>query len=268
MPQKIITPAPAKTSTSAVAANKLTKKKTPVKRHPSDPPPFIKQEISAHDMLVKRAKELANDVMCLVTDIKDDPAEDIHEEIRKILEVPLCMLVKIVVPDARQKLEEIVAASELGFIVSKSQNGTDMTDTVGNCYELKTSVYKKNGKCNFVWTVPSGKDGDQIREKLIRSAKKKTGGGGVICKVTNPKGQQLALYTLGSAFILEYFSRVTLPKNGFGNINFGSQRCEFCGEFHRVLKMQALSNFIDSGEKPQEWQWDELKNTPRNCKKK
>jgi len=161
----------------------------------------------------------------------------------KIIAVPLCKLVKMTIPNAHQKLDEVVFGAENGLDVQEHQHGADLKDADGNSFELKVSVCtKKNRKCNFNWNIPRGKIAEVRRFKLLASVREKTGGGGAILRVVDAFGALIAEFKFSEAFLLAYFNRLAFGASG--NHNLGCTRCRTCDGFHRLEKLRGANDIF------------------------
>lgn len=197
--------------------------------------------------LLERAKTLANLLSTFEKSLgvvlngeieaEDSPTRD---AVQNILQVSLCRLVKLLVPNVQRKIDEIIIASEMNMTVSKSEHGADMTDDDDNRFELKVSLCTKGKmpstyfKSNFNWPLPTGSD---ARERLLKQVEEKTGGkkGGVIFVAKTKTGIELNKYLFSGRFMLKYFQHLPLTDSGIHN--FGSARCVKCEKYHRLERM-------------------------------
>lgn len=175
-----------------------------------------------------------------------DDDDDDFLKVKEILEVPLCKIVKTIVPEVQRKIDEISLANELGFFVCKSERGADIEDGEGSFFEVKTSVCQagKNYKSNFIWPIPKGKgkggennNDDNTRKKLLEQVIMKTSGpkGGAYFIANTTRNQELNRYFLSREFLLLFFQHLVIPKSG--KYNFGSERCRKCNEYHRLKRL-------------------------------
>lgn len=192
----------------------------------------------------------------------DDNVSSIRNKTQQILQVPLCRLAKLLIPNVQRKIDEIVVASDLDMIVSKSEHGADMVDDLGNSFELKVSICTKNEKkpsenykSNIIWPIPPKKNGEDIskvRVRLLEQVSEKTNGekGGAIFILKTKSGVELNRYFFSGRFLLDYFEHLPL-KDGAKNHNFGSARCLVCEKYHRLermLKWDKEKRPIENGE--------------------
>lgn len=208
-----------------------------------------KQAQELADLIIKTHKSILNSCV--------DDDENVSDEIVQILQAPLCLLTKLIVPNVHQKVNEIIYISqqmktEDTLLLNQQQHGADITllSKKTGCsasIEHKRSICKsKTGRCNFNWPLPSRNlPTDERRKKLLQSIRNKTGGkeGHAILEVVNGLGKPLASYKLSGDFLLGYFSRIALGK--CDNHNLGCSRCKKCEDFHRLKKFQWLSNKLE-----------------------
>jgi hypothetical protein len=199
------------------------------------------------ESIVMEAEEVSEALIRLTTQLMGRP--DCIELVKNTLRVPLCVATKLIVPDARQKIDEYQVASRHGLIVSNNQNGPDAykdrTDGKRELWEIKSCLLTKHNRCNPCWPVPEllKTDGDTVtkRSKLVQSIADKTLHGGAIVVIKKEDGTFVKEYNLTSAFLVTYFTHVPI-KARTQTINMGSTMCNKCQTFHRLDMMQKLSD--------------------------
>lgn len=193
---------------------------------------------SVDSLMIKKAEELKI-LLCTFEPMLKECSEEDFVKVKEILASPLCKVIKTIVPQVQRKIDEIILANELGFLVCKSERGADIEDDEGNSYEVKTSICQslKNYKSNFVWPIPKGKNEDETRKKLLQQVLVKTEGpeGGVYFIANNIRGVELNRYFLSSQFVISFFQHLPLPKSG--TYNFGCERCITCNNYHRLTRL-------------------------------
>jgi len=208
--------------------------------------------------LVRLAKELETAYQEVRKDARERGLTSPDEEARAILAAPLCRFVKLLVPDAHQKIDEIVFAAEHPELaVSSHQHGADLSNAKGENFELKVSICKgKAQHCNFNWPIPTGANESERRKKLLASVKSKvTGAGGkAVFLVKNGIGDEISRFELSAGFLLAYFGRVKI--GSCDKHNFGCARCKVCKKFHRMEKIQEASVQYDKD--PNSVTWNEV----------
>jgi len=193
--------------------------------------------------------------------------EPIDPQIVALLQVPLCRLTKMLVPNAHTKMDEIVYAADHNLELNSATHGHDLRDKQGNHIERKVSVCTTRANyCNFNWNIPQAPTLEERRKKLLESIKEKTQGGFASLEVTDGDGRRLAEFTLCEGFLLEYFARITIEKSN--NHNMGCSRCKTCHKFHRLEKLQAASNGYPIDFMSEDEWVVFMKHTPSQCEKK
>lgn len=191
-------------------------------------------------------------LLLVIADVEKLPADDRGPYI-ETLSVLLCRLVKLLVPNSHQKLDEILLADELHLQVNPHPNGADLLDTEGNALEVKTSVLGKDGRCNFNWGLPRAPKKtpkDQYvtvrRARLLESIRTKTKGRGALLVIKDCHAVTVKRVELSHAFLMHYFALVPLDSYTTTNHNMGCTRCKQCGGFHRLEKLERASKNMDS----------------------
>ena len=228
---------------------------------------------STERFVLKEAKALASalekfELLLKVKYESGDITDALESKIYDRLSVPLCRITKKIVPSVQRKIDEIVYADEKKMTVCKEEHGADLEDVEGNRHELKVSTCKKgtNYKCNFNWPVPTGKNVDTRRSKLLYSVIEKTNGNSIVnldkilpYDVDEPvvyrggefkmiardiKGQTvLNEYSLSGPFVYHYFKK--LPDfPGSKVYNFGCERCVVCDEYHRLKRLKEYDTSL------------------------
>jgi hypothetical protein len=193
-----------------------------------------------------RIKSLADELDAVYRLVAAQPGDEPDARVVRALGVPLCRLVKMLIPDVHQKCDELVYAHDhaphLG--VEPGQNGADLRDArTGACFEHKKSVVRARAvRCNFNWPVSSPcLDKVERRARVLDSIAEKTAnGGGAVLRIVDAMDRELFVYRLDGAFLLEYFRRVPLGKCTVHNM--GGARCTTCKRFPRLDKLQAAND--------------------------
>lgn len=177
-----------------------------------------------------------------------DDLEEISEEIRILLQVPLCKVIRRVIPHVRTKIDEIIRANEENLQINLKLQGHDLF--IGEKhYEEKTSqVSKKSKKCNFLWPIPVGSSKEKRKENLLQSVDKKTSQGGAIFTIIDHMQKILKQYRFCHDFLMDYFDN--LPLSGTEKQhNFGSSFCWICKTCPRLEKLQIANNQFEQNTK-------------------
>lgn len=163
-----------------------------------------------------------------------------------LLRVAVCRLTQLFVPNAHQKLGEIVyAADHPEYTVSDETTGADLVSVDGTrAREHKVSKISK-GRCNFNWNLPGDKSmsDDTRRPLVLRNVANKVYDGDVALVVTSRSGATLREFTMSGRFVMEYFAR--LPLAGVSTKhNMGCTQCRVCSAFHRLVKLEDASRTL------------------------
>jgi hypothetical protein len=214
--------------------------------------------------LVQQAARIAKDLDVLYRAVQEAGGESPDQKVVDILAVPLCKIVRLLIPSVHQKIDEIVYAEEHKLVVQEKQHGADLKGSDGKSIELKTSKCTvRSPNCNFNWPLAACKNEVERKEKVLKSIKEKTGNGGeAVLIVKDGLDREIAKFRLSGVFLHEYFSRLTLGKSP--NYNMGCKRCGTCLKFHRLEKLQAASTLY--GQDPNSVDWGALlKPCPADC---
>lgn len=192
------------------------------------------------------------DAVEVITKHFADESRPIDPALVKQIGAPLCRLLKMLIPDVQQKMNEHIFVTEHPlFTISKHQHGHDLSDADGNHYEHKSATLAapRGGRAaaasaGFNWPVPAGATEDLRRAALLKSIREKVEGGGAYLEVKTKRGVRLHLCTLSDTFLVGYFSRVKIGKSN--NHRIGCTRCVDCGRFHKLEKLQAWSTEADA----------------------
>lgn len=180
-----------------------------------------------------------------------DSLEEIPEEIRLILEVPLCKVTRRVIPHVRTKIDEIIRADEENLNINLGLHGHDLFNGEDH-YEEKTSqVLKKTKKCNFLWPIPVGSSPEERKKKLLASVYQKTIGGGAIFTIVDNMQKIVKQYRFSHAFLMIYFENLPLTGKEQKH-NFGSSFCWTCKSCPRLNKIELAQVVL---EKKDEINW-------------
>lgn len=223
----------------------------------------LKRVLLLVDLLQEITKEIPN-----MTQINLAGDQIIDPFIIITLSPHLCRLTKILVPDAHQKMDEIIFAHDHNLILNTHQHGADMFDEKGNSVEHKGSVCTKANKytAHFNWPVPAGKTLEDRRKNLLKSIKEKCSGGYAILQVKNGIGTLLHEYSLSFYFLYNYFERITIGKSN--KHMMASEQCRSCKKFHRLEKYQECSNKLKKNPNAT-IDWDKIMETTKSqCKHK
>lgn len=198
----------------------------------------------------------------LIDECKD--GETVDEAACALLQLPVCMLARLVVPNFEKKANEIIYACQNDLLVNQAQHGADLLTRGANgakshIEHKKSQCTRSRRYCNFNWPLPPAHlPAEKRRQKLLLSILEKTGGpeGHAILEVVSGLGKVIASYKLSGAFLYQYFSRVALGKSDVHNM--GCARCKTCGGFHRVQRLQHYSQLLDSKGQLTEAEWSSL----------
>lgn len=196
-------------------------------------------------VLLDEAKKLAQTLEAFYKRLQAEPGEVVDAAVVSVLAPHLCRLTKMCIPNAHQKIDEIIYADEHKHLkVQEQQHGADLKTAEGACYELKTSICTARApKVNFNWPVPADRgDPGQRRAKLLASINAKTKDGGAVLRIVDGKNKLLKEYHFCNAYLLGYFSRLQLGKST--NHNMGCAQCASCKSFHRLDRMMYVDRQI------------------------
>lgn len=141
----------------------------------------LNDAIQEYDGLLGSIKELQPNDKSVPPNFRTDVMFNV---IHYTLAAPLCKMAKLIVPDIRNKLEEIVQADNYeGIYVLRDMHGADAFNAENDQFEIKVSAPSlKNDKMrsNFNWIIPhSTSKGLSIAQKkaqLLNDNAIKTGG--------------------------------------------------------------------------------------------
>ena len=186
----------------------------------------------------EEAKRLCTQVAKFRTRIVNQGGERPDPELVDILGAELCRLVKLLIPNVHQKLDEFIYAQENNLKVNEVQHGADLIAKDDGLWELKVSTVKKTTKsrCNFNWPIVKNANADVRRKKLLANIKEKTQGGGAILIAKDSLQKELAEYKLTHDFLMEYFKQLELTD--CATHNMGCEQCSVCKGFHRLEKLK------------------------------
>jgi len=191
---------------------------------------------------------------------------------QKLIRVPLCQTVSVVVPDHRQKLDEYIFASKNPeFKVRQEQNGADLIDVkTQKKIELKTShtEAKKKYKSNIMFDLSKIKSKPKKRDELIKKIKEKTENGGFV--IFPDDNSFYSKYEFDSDFFIEILKHKEIATTSSTKLNFGSTRCSKCKTYHRLEKMKELQDKYKNDPKgilDAEWNTILNVNIKAQCKK-
>ena len=164
-----------------------------------------------------------------------------------VLRTALCKATKLIVPDARQKIDEYIIAEKKGLTVRKEKNGADMTDGDDRHYESKAGVVNaKTMRCNIHWEVPyiTGQDPQDMtrRDKMIESIRNKCQGGGVYITLHTETRIKVAEYYFHECFLIIYFRHIKITEGVTKTHNMGCDICKQCHTYHRLELMRKLDD--------------------------
>lgn len=171
----------------------------------------------------------------------------------RILQSTLCRLTLQLVPNAHQKLDEIVyVADHPEYTVSEETTGADLTTDDGRRFELKVSVRraKKHAHaCNFNWPLASSSKAamqsmEARRELVVQNIRNKVRGGGAIMVVVDRRRNPVVQFELSEHFLDGYFQRIHLTSSNRVH-NMGAPRCKDCGLYHRLDKLHRYSALLE-----------------------
>ena len=206
-------------------------------------------------------------------DEKKDESSVVPERYRLLVAPEICRFAKLLIPDIRQKLDEIIEVDNqikkdktCSLYVSKSQHGADVIDVKMNrCIEIKTSrITKFNPICNIMWPVPSVTYKDPSRRVFLDGIREKTKNGFAKYIIQNAKNITIVEYEFKSDFLCELFRRVKITQHT-KNINHGCKQCNSCKSFHKLDKMSSMEKlFFLQNNSLSDDSWDVLLNQKIN----
>lgn len=159
----------------------------------------------------------------------------------------LCRATLVALPNAQQKITEVVDGYEMNMKVNMKPYGADLISDQGKTLELKRSrVHVRsngNASCSIMWNVLEGKTLAEKKQRMKDHLREISSIGYVRFILIHPDGNVLKTYDLSNRFMECYFDGAIHYNTK--KFNMGSTVCLKCGTCPRLDRMKQFEDQQD-----------------------